>query len=202
MLVEATGAFLLGGPPGSGISTALTTIAKGLISCDTISAVHVLSDRPTELAKVAGISSVSIGAAAVAQKLQELNMFLEQEPVEQEIHGALLIEGLADFTGSEAEYMLSNVVLLAIRHGWFVLASGDPTALTAAYSLIAPFKAGRRAMFLQFDSNGREADLIQAVFPRVRAIDFPEGRGVYVARGKTSIVQVAMVGESSPSTNR
>ena len=193
--VEASGPFILTGPAGSGISTGLRTIATGLLACPTIDAVYVFSDRPTNLAADPRLH-VTIGASKALSAIQELTSQVQamNEPAADQASGptrhvAVLLEGLADFAGSEIEYPLSAFLTALTRGGHFMLASGDPVALNSAYQLMAPFKAGRRAMYLQFDSNGPE--LVSAVYPRARAIDFPVGRGVYAERGHTSVVQMA-----------
>jgi len=185
--VQASGPFILAGPPGSGISTALATIVKGLFSCPEIAQIHIFSDRATETGT--GLAdSVSIGAQAVAARAQEL---LEQiaGTGESGPRMGLIIEGLVDFASTEAEMVLSDLIQAALRAGHFVACSGDPTTISSAYSLLPFFKAGRRAMVLQFDSDNPE--MVQAVYPRARSIDFPPGRGVYADRGRARVVQVA-----------
>jgi len=191
--VEATGTFILTGPPGSGISTGLRTIATGLASCGTIAATYLFSDRPTALASQAGLQAF-VGMGKIVPAIGELTDQVKAINEATDAGGAprrlaVLLEGLPDFAGSEAEFPLTELLTALVRGGHFVLASGDPAALNSAYQLMGPFKAGRRAMFLQFDSNGPE--LVQAVYPRARAIDFPVGRGVYAERGRTSTVQMA-----------
>jgi S-DNA-T family DNA segregation ATPase FtsK/SpoIIIE len=187
--VQAAGSFILAGPPGSGISTALMTIIAGLKACPGINQIHVFSDRPTNLSRVPGLTQVTVGALDAAEPIQALQESLQAlEP--NDPRAAILIEGMPDFAGSEAEFALESLFQTAIRGGHFLLASGEPSGLSQAFSLMAVFKSGRRAMLLQFDSDSPE--LVQAVYPRARAIDFVEGRGVYVERGRSRIVQVAL----------
>ena len=187
--VQASGPFIVAGPPGSGISTTLTTIVKGLASCPTISQIHIFSDRSTEVG--AGLAdSVSIGAEAVAVQAQELLESLVDGDDSGPRMGVIL-EGLADFSGSTAEMVLTDLIRTALRAGHFVACSGDPMTLNSAYSLLPLFKAGRRAMILQFDSEN--PDMVQAVYPRAHSVDFPPGRGMYADRGRARVVQVARV---------
>ena len=183
--VQASGPFIVAGPPGSGVSTTLATIVRGLSRCPMISQIHVFSDRATEVG-VGVADSVSIGSDAVAAQAQELLDHLTS--------GApgpmgLVLEGLADFSGTAAEMVLSDLIQAALRADWFVACSGDPMTMNSAYSLMTAFKAGRRAMVLQFDSDNPE--MVQAVYPRAHSIDFPAGRGMYADRGRARIVQVA-----------
>ena len=185
--IQATGPLIVAGPPGSGISTALDTIVKGLVSCSEIAQVHVFSDRATDTGT--GIAtSVTIGGDAVAEKAQELLDELRAAG-ESGPRIGLILEGLADFSGSAAEMALSDLVQAGLRAGYFIACSGDPTTMNSAYSLLPSFKSGRRAMILQFDSDNPE--LVQAVYPRARSIDFPPGRGMFADRGRARIVQVA-----------
>ena len=185
--VQASGPFILAGPPGSGITTALDTIVKGLHACPEISTIHIFSDRATEVG--AGVAdTVTIGAEAVSIKAQELLEGLASAG-ESGPRMGLVLEGLVDFSSTEAEMVLTDLVQAALRAGHFVVCSGDPTTMSAAYSLLPLFRAGRRAMILQFDSDYPE--MVQAVYPRARSIDFPAGRGMYAERGRARVVQVA-----------
>ena len=204
--VQASGPFIVAGPPGSGVSTALSTIVSGLRACPDISEIHVFSDRATTVG--AGVAdSVSVGAENVAATAQNLLDRLtgsgrhpddsQRHPDEsQDLHRTqtgqrmgLIVEELPDFTSTAAEMILADLIQAALRAGWFVACSGDPTTLSSAYMLFSPFKAGRRAMVLQFDSDNPE--IVQAVYPRARSIDFPPGRGMYADRGRARVVQVA-----------
>jgi S-DNA-T family DNA segregation ATPase FtsK/SpoIIIE len=187
--VDISGPFILAGPPGSGISTALETIALGIIMSRSVAEIHILSDRPTELSKLKGLTSVTIGADLVAEKAKELSAHAKELAV-QDKKIAVLIESLPDFSSTPAEYAINDMVQSINRAMGFILVSGDPTSLNSCFSMMGPFKAGRRGMFLQFDSTGPE--LVQAVYPRTRSSDFPEGRGVYAYRGRTLTVQVAL----------
>ena len=187
--VQASGPFLVAGPPGSGISTTLATIVRGLFSCPEISQIHVFSDRATEVG-VGMADSVNIGADAVQARAQELLGRLSSGQSGPQM--GLILEGLADFSGTTAEMVLSDLVQAALRAGHFVACSGDPMTINSAYSLLPLFKAGRRAMVLQFDSDNPE--MVQAVYPRAHSIDFPPGRGMYADRGRARIVQVARAG--------
>ena len=183
--VRASGPFIVAGPPGSGISTTLATIVKGLHALPDISEIHVFSDRTTDTG--AGVAdSVSVGAEAVAASAQELIGRLADESGPRM---GLILEGLTDFTSTEAEMVLVDMVHTALRADHFVVCSGDPTTLSSAYSLLPLFKSGRRAMILQFDSDNPE--IVQAVYPRARSIEFPPGRGMYADRGRARVVQVA-----------
>ncbi|MCL2316078.1 MAG: FtsK/SpoIIIE domain-containing protein [Actinomycetia bacterium] len=188
--VEAGGAFILAGPPGSGISSALRTIVRGLAGCPAVSEIHLWSDRPTSLATDPRVTRAAVGPNAVGEAVAELADRMNDPGFPPRI--AVLIEGLGDFSGTDVEYSLGDLIKALLRDGHFVLASGEPAALQGSYSLMAPLKPQRRAMFLQFDSDGPE--LVSAAYPRARAIDFPVGRGVYAYRGRASIVQVALEG--------
>ncbi|MDR2895271.1 MAG: FHA domain-containing protein [Propionibacteriaceae bacterium] len=183
-----TGSLLVAGPPGSGISTTLNTIVRALKARGGFQAIRVLSDRETTVGR--GMAdAVVVGADAVLSAVEALTAEMAQaEAAGKRL--AVIIEGLPDFVGSAAEYPLGALIGSLIKGGHFVVGSGDPTTLVSAYSLVNPFKAGRRALLLQFDSSAPE--LVQASYPRARSTDFPVGRGLWVERGSASVVQVAM----------
>jgi DNA segregation ATPase FtsK/SpoIIIE, S-DNA-T family len=187
--VRASGSFLLAGPGGSGRSTALETIVRGLTGTGGISRVVVFSDRRTPLNR-SPLVQAAIGADECQTKADELVTEIRALP-EMAQRIAIVIENMGDLGQSSAGYSLEELVKVAITQEHFVLGEGEPTSLAGSYSLLSPFKAGRRGLLLQYDD--RWPDLVPGSLPtRSNSADYCVGRGFYLERGLARMMQVAM----------
>jgi S-DNA-T family DNA segregation ATPase FtsK/SpoIIIE len=187
--VRASGSFLLAGPGGSGRSTALETIVRGLTSTGGISRIVVFSDRRTPLTRSPLVRAV-VGGDECQTVAEELSSEIRSMP-ETAQRIAIILENMGDLGQSSAQYALEDLVKLAIAQEHFVLGDGEPTSLAGSYSLTSPFKAGRRGLLLQYDD--KWPDLVPGSLPaRSNSADYCVGRGFYLERGVARMVQVAM----------
>ena len=185
--IDARGPLLLSGPPGSGRTTALSTIVtavRGLPAARTI--IHFAPRR----SDIRGTVDASyFGAGEVAQGARQWIAALDRGEVAA---GALVVvlEALAEFTGTEAEVDLERLVKEALRADQLVIGEAESSTWSQAYLLAAPFKAGRRGLLLV--PGELEGDsLLGTSLGRFRRADLPPGRGFLVERGKVRKVQVA-----------
>jgi len=187
--IVPAGPFLVAGPSGSGRSTALETLATELHRLGR--RIHLLGDRRSALTSSDGFASIVVGSEAISLEADVLAATLSSLPpgAPREV---VMIEGLGELAGTEAEYPLSGLIRVALSGDHFVVAEGEINSLTSAFELMKRFKAGRRALFLQPDSG--QGHLVQANLPRCAPTDFVEGRGFHIERGQPELVQVAMSG--------
>ncbi|MGE2716265.1 FtsK/SpoIIIE domain-containing protein [Mycolicibacterium litorale] len=184
--VRMSGTFMVTGPPGSGRSTALVTLAQAVRrrhpharivhlapSASTLAALDVWSDTASGQEPVIDLVSQLLldPAAAVARTLM------------------VVIEGVAEFGGTGAENELAQLVK-AMGDTAFVVGESEVSGWGQAWLLAQPFKAARRGLLLW--PSGVEADsLFNTPIGVVRRSEFPPGRGVRIERGKGVWMQVA-----------
>ncbi|MCJ1696300.1 FHA domain-containing protein [Rathayibacter caricis] len=187
--IETTGAFLVAGSPGSGRTTALATLASALRRADPRARLVHLASRRTGLAALRSWSGSVIGIPEVAQAA--LSLLSEVESGRFGPPGsALVVEGLTDFTGTEAESALDRLVRAAVRSSLLVVGEGESSTWNQAYTLAQPFKAGRRGLLLvpgELDGD----TLLGTPLGRFRRADLPPGRGFLIGRGRAVKLQVA-----------
>ncbi|GAB6859510.1 FtsK/SpoIIIE domain-containing protein [Microbacterium xylanilyticum] len=184
--VRSNGPLLLAGPPGSGRTTAVATLGAAVRRADPTLPTVLLSSRRSALAG-AGWSRRAEGAEAVLELASEL-----VPRVEARERIALFIEGLPEFTGTEAEYELDRLVKAAAREELFVVGEGESSTWSQAYTLGQPFKASRRGLILV--PGEMDGDMLLGTpLGRIRRADFPAGRGFLIAGGRAAKVQVAHV---------
>jgi S-DNA-T family DNA segregation ATPase FtsK/SpoIIIE len=104
---------------------------------------------------------------------------------------AIIIEGINDFDGSEADFPLSSLVKAAVREEQCVIGEAEASAWGQAYNLSQPFKSGKRGLLLA--PGDMDGDMLLGTpLGRLRRADFPAGRGFYIQAGRATKVQVAM----------
>ncbi|QWT24549.1 FHA domain-containing protein [Subtercola sp. PAMC28395] len=188
--IGTTGTFMLSGPPGSGRTTALATIADSLRRDPRIIHLAFFSPRRTPLsrgrtwdASATDIDAASASAAALIQRLESGQ--LEPGSV------AILIENVTEYTGSDAEAAIDRLIKMAARTEQLVVGESETSTWSQAWTLAAPFKAGRRGLLLTpGDLDGDT--LLGTSTGRIRRADFPPGRGFLVAGGRSMKIQVAI----------
>ncbi len=185
-VLQRSGTLLLAGPPMSGRTTALATIAAATVRADASVRTVLLSLRRSTLGRRSW-HRVAEGAAKVTELAQSLVQSIEGGTSE---HYAIFIEALPEFTGTEAEYEIDRLVRLAAREEHLVVGEGETSSWSQAYTLSQPFKAGRRGLLLvpgEMDGDS----LLGTPLGRLRRADFPPGRGFFITNGRAFKVQVA-----------
>ncbi len=187
--LAARGSLLLAGPPGSGRTTALGTIAAALERTGVRPV--FLTARRSPLSGRSCWSNEATGAADVAALAARLADRMESAG--RVDVPAILIEHLPDFSNGEAEFALDRLIQAAVREGCFVVGEGETSAWSQAYTLSRAFKAGKAGLLLTpGDMDGDT--LLGTPLGRIRRADFPVGRGFLISSGRARKLQVAMEG--------
>jgi len=185
--IEATGALLLAGPPGSGRSTALVALAASVRRSEPGTRLLLISPRRGK-SRWAGWSQAAQGMEAVGQLLPSLIDRLENRAQGERF--AIFIESVAEFSNTDVEYDLDRLVKVAIREEQFVVGESETSSWSQAYTLAGPFKASRRGLLLvpgELDGDS----LLGVSLGRLRRADFPAGRGFLISGGRAVKLQVA-----------
>jgi DNA segregation ATPase FtsK/SpoIIIE, S-DNA-T family len=200
--IEPRGGFVIAGPPGSGRTTALWTIAAAVRRADPGLPLYLFSSRRSSLSDADLWTAVSHDAesgialsAALADKLQA-----------QSSSGqfGVFVENIADFEDSELERDLERLLKLALKSEQFFVAESETSTWPQARTFGRPLRASRRGLILQPEDG--DDDLLRATFGRIRRGTFPPGRGYLVSGGRSRKVQVAApysdAGTELPPTER
>lgn len=184
--LAANGALMLTGPPGSGRTTALVTIAEALKRSTPGTRRVYLGSRRSSVSTMPVWDEAFTTAANVEVELQRLVDLVESEttPV------ALFIEGVTEFADTEAEMDLVNLIKAVIKGNMFVVGEAESSTWASAWSLSGFFKSGRRGLLM--NPGDLEGDtLMSTSLGRLIGNKFIPGRGYIVGRGKAFKVQVA-----------
>jgi S-DNA-T family DNA segregation ATPase FtsK/SpoIIIE len=188
--LDRSTSLLVTGPPGSGRSTALTTIAEALRRADPATELIYLGQlRSPVLTGVAWTQS-AVGAAAVAELASSLAEGLRTSE-EPRAPMAVIVDGISDFLSTEADMPLQDLLKACRSAGVFVVAEGPTGEVGGSWPLLQLVKGSRHGIILQPDQLDGDV-LFKTPFPRVKRADFPVGRGLYVRQGTTVRIQVAV----------
>ena len=184
--LEASGALMLTGPPSSGRTTALVTLAEALKRSTPGTRRVYFGSRRSAVANLPVWDEAIVTAADLAPELQRFIDLVEGEgtPV------AFFIEGVTEFGDSEAEMDLVTLIKAAVKANCFVVGEAETSTWSGAWSLAGLFKAGRRGLLM--NPGDVEGDsLMNTSLGRLYNNKFIPGRGYVVGRGKAFKLQVA-----------
>lgn len=190
--IDPWGPLLVSGPPASGRTTALLTIAAAVRRARGGAMIAHLAPRRTSLAGNRAFDTSLTSPDQVAESADGLVSSLEAGRIAPG-QLALMVESLTEFSGTVAEGPLVRLVQAAIRAEQLVVGESESSTWNSAYQLAPPFKAGRRGLLLV--PGEMEGDnLLGTPLGRFRRADLPPGRGFLVAGGRARKLQVAMPG--------
>ena len=192
--VQPRGTFIVSGPPGSGRTTALHTLAAALRGWRSDARLHYFGPRRSPLASLNLWDGRSCGGteAAGAARLLAAEISL---PAATGPPYVVVIEGIADFLMGEADIALQELVRQCLAEDHFVIAEGEATTMLSPTGLLGLVKASRRGIALQPDA-GDGSQIYRTQFPRINRAEFPPGRGLLVGGGGTTVIQVATAGDA------
>jgi S-DNA-T family DNA segregation ATPase FtsK/SpoIIIE len=191
--IDPVGPFVIAGPPGSGRTVALSTLAISLKNAHPKTDLYLLSPRRSALGRRAiwkGAAETSDQVDATVQALAKIMDAGGTKPGQI----ALFIESLSDFAGSSVEYELERVIKGLLKAEQFVVAETETSTWSQAYSLGQPLRAGRKGLIVQPD-DGDGDTLLNTSLGRIRRGTFPQGRGFLVGQGRARKLQVAITAD-------
>lgn len=178
-LAAGGGALLVAGPPGSGRSTALVTVANWHAGRGT--AVAVVAPRRSPLREVAGVLG-NFGPAE-ADRLRAAAADHPDRPL------VVVVDDGEVLLDSPVESVLTELLAEHAERPLGLVVAGSTDALAAIYrGITVEVRRGRVGLMLN-PSGPLDADLVGAKLPR--GLHPRPGAGVLCRRGETTPVQVA-----------
>jgi S-DNA-T family DNA segregation ATPase FtsK/SpoIIIE len=184
---EPAGTLLIAGPPLSGKTTALHSLIRAMMRFDPeVKLCHIGGRRSALAAEYAWHA-----AASRIEDVRELAQALTERIADESnpTRHLVVIENLLDYADTDADRALQRLFQAANRSEQLVIADGETSQLGSSYGLVGELKASRHGIALQPDTYDGDA-LFKVQFSQAGRHEFSEGRGIYVARGKTLTVQL------------
>jgi S-DNA-T family DNA segregation ATPase FtsK/SpoIIIE len=185
---DATGAFLVSGPPLSGRTSTLLTLATSLRRWSPGLDLYYFGPARSPLARLAIWTQSATGdrivdtAQAVAQQISSR---LSDTPA-----AAVFIEDVASFANGPTDSALSELVKTCLAMDSLVVAEGESSTLGGGAGLVGLVKRDRAGLALQPDQG--DGAIYRTNFPRVNRNAFPPGRALLVHAGRAETVQIGL----------
>ena len=104
----------------------------------------------------------------------------------------MIVESIGDFLQTPADSAIVELARAAKRSDHLLIAEAEMSAWGSSWPLLGEIKNGRRGFLLQPETV--EGDIIlKTQLPRINKSEFPPGRGMYIAKGKSARVQLPLV---------
>lgn len=186
--VRPHGVLMVSGPPHSGRSTALLTLAQAARRHNPAVKLFYVAPGGSALSTLELWDRTAVGIDPAIELANELISSVDGAADTADV--MLVIESLAGFGDTEAENELVRVVKSLTEASAFVVGESEVSTWGQAWLLAQPFKSGRRGIILA--PSGVETDTLLATpIAAGRKRDFPPGRGVLIDKGKEVWMQVA-----------
>jgi S-DNA-T family DNA segregation ATPase FtsK/SpoIIIE len=187
---EPSGAMLVTGPAGSGRTSAVLTMVAALRRTRPQLRFAWCGPNRSPLRNQQWDRSAT-GLDATSALASELTDLWTDPDVAS--RWVLVLDGLGELVGSDADYPLQDLLKVCRSNGVFVIGEGETSDVQGSWPLLQAIKASRQGIVLQPDQSDGDT-LFRTMFPRVSRRDFPPGRGLYVRSGRVHRVQVAATG--------
>jgi len=191
---EPQGAYVVAGPPKSGLSSAVRWMAESLQRALPGVPRVLLTPRASELSGLPVWTATVTGIPQLKEYLTEkLAPYYTSQSQGTVPNVAIVIDRFGELIGSEADAALTEAIKQVRRNGHLLIAAGETAGFAPSgfSSLLTELKNGRAGLLLQPQPN--DGDLVKTQLPRVRAADFPRGRGFWVANNEILKVQIPEV---------
>ncbi len=182
------GVLMVTGPPGSGRSTALLTLAQAVRRQDPASRILYIAPSASAVSGLDIWSEVAIGVDQAGELANRLALTLDAGAPAQRI--VAVMESIAGFGDTAAESELTTFVKAMSEAGMLVIGESEVSTWSQIWMLGQPFKSARRGLVLA--PTGLEtSSLLSTELGRVRNKQYPPGRGVLVEKGNGVWLHVA-----------
>ncbi len=188
-VIEPHGTFIVTGPPGTGRTMSLRGIIESIRCWRPQTQFHYFGNRRSSLAELSLWTTASVTPADIAERAGALAVSLTGSTTDVPV--VVIIEGVAEMTGGLADEPLHALVKACLSEDLFVVAEGETSSLSASFGLLGAIKTSRTGIALGPDQSDGMT-IFRTNFPRVTRSEFPPGRALHVALGRTDVVQVAV----------
>ncbi|MGW8565478.1 FtsK/SpoIIIE domain-containing protein [Isoptericola sp. NPDC055881] len=185
-----TGTMVVAGPPGSGRSNALVSIARSVLRANPDARMYLFAQGRSAIADKLPWTEVATGVEKVKALATDLLAAVQDEDVDPGI--VVLIEGINEYLQSPADKPIQDLTKAIRGSDHLLVAEAETAGWSATWPLLGEVKNGRRGLILQPENLDGDT-ILKTSLPRAAKGEFPVGRGAWIARGKHTRVQLPLV---------
>ena len=188
--VDATGTFVVTGPPEAGKTNAIKALIQAVERSHGDTMLFHFGDRRSPLRDFRPWKRQALlmdDIKALAEELSEL-VLTESLPGK----AVIVVEDVPQYTESPADRHLRKLIQAVNRSEHLLIGDGDVSSMQSNFGLMADFKALKRGIALRPDQ--LDGDVVfKQTFPRIRRAEFPPGRGMLVQGSRIATVHLPYV---------
>jgi len=182
--------FLVLGPDGTGRSTALATVAQGLMEADPTLASYLLAPRRSPLPELAGWKEVARGHEACQRAAAKVAALVLERVREGGPPILVVVDDADELLDGAAATQLETVVKRGRDLPVYLLAAAQTHSARRYGVWLNDLRNAKHGLLLLPDL-ALDGDLFGVQLPRKQVRSWPQGRGYLVRRGQAQLVQVA-----------
>ena len=186
---DPTGVFLVSGPPQSGRTTTLAALVASIRRARPSARFLYLGRRRSPLAGLSWDAAATTPDDIDTLASEWSALVDTEDPRAADL--VVVIESVGELLNSAADLAVQDLLKACRAQDRFVIAEGETSSLAGSWPLLQAVKASRYGIALQPEQIDGDS-LYRTSFGRLNKAEFPPGRGLYVASGKTYRVQVAL----------
>jgi S-DNA-T family DNA segregation ATPase FtsK/SpoIIIE len=187
---EPTGTLVVAGPPGSGRSNACVAICRAVQRADPEARLYLFAQARSAIAGELPWADTATDANSAAALAEDLLHAVQDEDTSRRI--VVVVEGYDEYLNTPADQPIQDLTKAIRKSDHLLVAEAETSAWSSSWRLLSEAKEGRRGLILQPER--MDGDIIlNTALPRAARSEFPPGRGVWVARGKSVRVQLPLV---------
>ncbi|WP_110241007.1 FtsK/SpoIIIE domain-containing protein [Nocardioides gilvus] len=186
---DPSGVLIIGGPSGSGRSTAVVTLAQSLLRWDSRVELIYLGNRRSVAFQSSRWEAGAFDPESVAVLAREIAARMADRSVKHRI--AVVVESLPDFLSTPADSAIVELARVAKRSEHLLIAEADIGSWSSMMPLYSEMRSARRGILLQPEPLEGDS-VLRTPFPRASRSEFPPGRGMAVLSGRAVRVQLPL----------
>lgn len=183
------GSFLIAGPPGSGKTNAMLTIAQTLMAYDSRYQLYFFGSKRSELLNALPWTETAMALDETRELASTLAELAAADIDDERI--LVVIDTVTEYTGGDADAQMAKMVKAINRSSHSLIADGDSNVLSGGWGMVGEVKANRKGIALVPDTLDGD-QIFKVQFPRVKRSETPVGRGFFVSGSKVELVHLPL----------
>lgn len=184
-----SGMFLVTGPPESGCTTVMATLATSIRHAEPERRLYYVGNSRSQLASMVDWTEIAVSQSEIESLAERLSVELTGSA--GRVSAALFVDDVPSFLNGPSDYTLQELLAVCKRSDVMVVGDGEVGSVNGSWPLLQLIRSGRQGLALQPEQTTGDF-IFQTPFPRVSRAEFPPGRGFYVRSGRALRVQVAV----------
>ena len=187
---DATGSFVISGPPESGKTNAIKALIAAVERAEPNAMLFHFGDRRSPLREFRAWKRQALQMDDIKALAEELADLVSTDSLPGK--AVIVVEDVPQYTESPADRQLRRLFQAVNRSEHLLLGDGDVSSMQSNFGLMADFKGTKRGIALRPEQLDGEV-VFKQQFPRTKRAEYPPGRGILVQGSRLATVHLPLV---------